>query len=729
MKYLLFFLLLLSFTIEKDSEKKIFEIEEFFELIYQTNITKQDSTKLINNLKKILERYVYLDIAKLPPQPSGGHITEVDLIKELSNVNQEERPLYDFYRDVKIIIDKCQDLHLNIDLKREFSSGITLENSLLFFPLILFIADAENKVVASVPNSLFPFEESDSEIFEIITRNQGENIISINGQDPIDYIQNFNGDFRKLKNPHADFLRNQNSFMMTQLLTFPFNKEELTNIKIVYDNKESVELNFKVLFGENLLGEYFEVPKTEGNNNIFKNNIPFLKPKLNIVKAFNNKKLTEVKWDYTFEENNIKCKIDNNNKVNVIFQSTFLVSDLNRGLDFLDRCFNSFYQNSYPIVVIEAMNGGGYVDLADRLISYINLNKTIPLYLSVRYNDQVKENIAPIMYFRKVGTCDAITGKELFKLKPKEDFYGTNDSGEEIKHQRTQIVNLSTLGRRKIYDFRKNAKNIRKPTEIIIFTDGFSYSATSFFIKETQLKGGAIIVGYGGNPKYEENFDASQSPSPVLDTNTLDDKLSKEIKNLGFSFSYPFGESFEKDDYENETDTKIPLEYQVNEIDLRVPIYNGYNDLLYDNFIMMANQIFKMSKSECNPDNKKLLLINEECTFEDIHLHGGYKCSDDGTWSSDCSPSYCDNGYFFDEINEKCIEEEICDKIDKKKNKNYLIISILFLCAFILFLVIFIILSVIGGINKKNYLLIPIVLFLILFAVMLIVYLKSEVYN
>ncbi len=288
MKYLLFFLLLLSFTIEKDSEKKIFEIEEFYELIYQTNITKQDSTKLINNLKKILERYVYLDIAKLPPQPSGGHINEVDLIKELSNVNQEERPLYDFYRDVKIIIDKCQDLHLNIDLNREFSSGITLENSLLLFPLILYIQDAQNKVVVSAPNPLFPFEESDSEIIEIITRNQGEKITSINGQDPIDYIQNFNGDFRKLKNPHADFLRNQNSIMATPLLPFPFKKEELTNIKIVYDNTESVELNFKVLFIKTLLNEYFEVPKTEGNNNIFKYNIPFLKPKLNIIKAFNN---------------------------------------------------------------------------------------------------------------------------------------------------------------------------------------------------------------------------------------------------------------------------------------------------------------------------------------------------------------------------------------------------------------------------------------------------------
>ena len=51
------------------------------------------------------------------------------------------------------------------------------------------------------------------------------------------------------------------------------------------------------------------------------------------------------------------------------------------------------------------------------------------------------------------------------------------------------------------YEFREKAKNIRKPHEIIIFTDGFSYSATSIFIKETQLRGGAIIVGFGGNPE------------------------------------------------------------------------------------------------------------------------------------------------------------------------------------------------------------------------------------
>ena len=40
----------------------------------------------------------------------------------------------------------------------------------------------------------------------------------------------------------------------------------------------------------------------------------------------------------------------------------------------------------------------------------------------------------------------------------------------------------------------------RKPTDIIVFTDGFSYSATSIFIKDLQETGNAIIVGYNGIP-------------------------------------------------------------------------------------------------------------------------------------------------------------------------------------------------------------------------------------
>ena len=59
--------------------------------------------------------------------------------------------------------------------------------------------------------------------------------------------------------------------------------------------------------------------------------------------------------------------------------------------------------------------------------------------------------------------------------------------------------------------------NSKNPTDIIVFTDAYSYSATSSFIKSLQTAGGAILVGYYGNPKIEgiNMFDACQSPSQV----------------------------------------------------------------------------------------------------------------------------------------------------------------------------------------------------------------------
>lgn len=38
------------------------------------------------------------------------------------------------------------------------------------------------------------------------------------------------------------------------------------------------------------------------------------------------------------------------NLVNVIFQNTFMISDINKGYEFLDKCFESFDNNNYPII-------------------------------------------------------------------------------------------------------------------------------------------------------------------------------------------------------------------------------------------------------------------------------------------------------------------------------------------------------------------------------------------
>ena len=68
----------------------------------------------------------------------------------------------------------------------------------------------------------------------------------------------------------------------------------------------------------------------------------------------------------------------------------------------------------------------------------------------------------------------------------------------------------------------------KNSTDILIFTDGFSFSCTSFFIKNLQVSGAGIIVGYQARPDIDKfDFDASQSNSPV---ETFD--ISENVQNL-----------------------------------------------------------------------------------------------------------------------------------------------------------------------------------------------------
>ena len=184
---------------------------------------------------------------------------------------------------------------------------------------------------------------------------------------------------------------------------------------------------------------------------------------------------------------------------------------------------------------------------------------------------------------------------------------------------------------------------------------------------------------------------------------------------------------------DNETNTNIPLEYQTIKSDIRTPIYNEYTDNVYRLFIDQTNIYFNLFKIYCNPPNSKLILINEDCNFSDNHMHGGFECNEDGKWSDKCVPSYCDIGYFLDEIKMECLEEYICPD-DKKnvepeqknksenKNKSYLVVTFISLGLFIAILIIFIILNIIGGFKKKNYLVIPLILFLLLFIIFLLIY-------
>ena len=97
--------------------------------------------------------------------------------------------------------------------------------------------------------------------------------------------------------------------------------------------------------------------------------------------------------------------------------------------------------------------------------------------MSYRYNDDVKINIASKYKSREIETCKIKYGNYFFN-DYKKDYYGN------IQHKRTIISNNIDIDRIDIFDIREKMKNIRKPTDIIIFTDDFPLVQQVFLLNQ-----------------------------------------------------------------------------------------------------------------------------------------------------------------------------------------------------------------------------------------------------
>ena len=226
--------------------------------------------------------------------------------------------------------------------------------------------------------------------------------------------------------------------------------------------------------------------------------------------------------------------------------------------------------------------------------------------------------------------------------------------------------------RKKSDEIRKSLKHKRKPTEIIVFTDGFSFSATSILIKYLQYYGGGIVVGYFGNPKMNTTFDSSLSPSAIIQMGQLaiwNQNFRELVQKYQINLQFAFFQSFTEP-----SNTSIPLEYVVTPVDERMALYENFNESNYDVFINKAKEIFAKYQKKCSKINKNLVLFNSSCTFPEKNLHGGNPCGDDGEWdTSTCVPSYCDNNYIFDKKNQQCLFDN-CTIIESNSFSYFFII-------------------------------------------------------
>ena len=563
------------------------DLGTFFTLTETKKILPEECQKVVDDLKKLLERYVYLDILRNPPQTSDNTFSAKDLISELDSIICSiDKNLYDFHRQIKKIIDGAQDLHLSF----EFNSKHNFQEMTQYYfisPVVFRISEGKIYAIPSRYLSYF-----DSDLKTKIEQNKEKDISLIGRLDPINYITIFHDGFRKLKSKQAQFVNNLYSLELISPNIYPFEESYLSDIIIHYSDDSIIQYSYKVLLPSDNNNKML-VNFINKNFNKFKVNFDLYEiSKQFLIKNGLYQNLSEDKWN-DFDGRKFSCKVDNEKKVNVFYQNTFMTED-NHIYNFLNQCFTLFDGNTYPIIVIESFNNGGSLLIANYLTEYINLNKPNTIYSSYRDNEEVKNYIS-VQHngiFKNLDNCQTENIKNIFN-NGKEIDYEVDSSGNKIKHKITKLFDGSICNRNVFYNFRKKAKNIRKPTEIIIYTDGFSYSATSNFIKETQLRGGAIIVGYNGNPNFKK-FDASQSPSTVVNTinaENYNDIVGKDLEDLGFTLRYTVIESFAFKD-----DIKYPLEFEINEIDERVEIYNRFFDIYYDTFIDEANKIFDKYK-------------------------------------------------------------------------------------------------------------------------------------
>ena len=335
--------------------------------------------------------------------------------------------------------------------------------------------------------------------------------------------------------------------------------------------------------------------------------------------------------------------------------------------------------------MISHLNDGGYVHLSQLFLGIISPLISINMYKGrIRLTDAFKETDDIIYYIEtNLTNSNNCLHTNYHQMQLNRE---TVDYGDNIKQDLSEMFFLNNITiHNRIENLRKKMNYKRKPTEIIIFTDGYSFSAASLFMQYLQRGGGAIIASYLGNPNYIDRndipFDISQSPSPIFTHNLLkifspdnykelleenenyknreDEDEYKETPKDEWEIQMPGIQSFYGPD-----DFQIPLEYEVVLPDEKSGIFVNFDGDNYDKFVSKAKDILKKYKTECNPKNKKLLKISNECDskFPNDYTHGGYECGEDGKWTNKCVASYCDPGYFFHIEKKKCVKD-VCSSI------------------------------------------------------------------
>jgi hypothetical protein len=346
---------------------KILDKEEFYKQQKGNKKGLDYYNNVIDDLKKILNYYVFIDVYKNPPQPSfdDHYFPIVDTFAELENIRSkitEDTNYYDFFRKIREFIDSYKDAHMSYGLNAFPTKYVFL------CPIKLKTIEPENGTIYMTAELAYNDEayfKNGTEVFEVIERNKDVSILSINGQSPFDFMQNFGNKFFNLKNPQATYAFKTHNYLAPFIIYFPFDENEI-NFKVEYSNGDffetelaiaeivndlnddnlfyffndmKIENEFMNYFKSNFENNEYGVPKslyellldfekTKGinQNNINSNNLIYRnKQEFNYENVLNEDE-PKITWDIEYVPGNPKyfqCRVDKENELNVIHLPTF----------------------------------------------------------------------------------------------------------------------------------------------------------------------------------------------------------------------------------------------------------------------------------------------------------------------------------------------------------------------------------------------------------------------
>ena len=141
--------------------------------------------------------------------------------------------------------------------------------------------------------------------------------------------------------------------------------------------------------------------------------------------------------------------------------------------------------NDYKIVIIEDQNPGGYSELCLPFTQYTRPKIAKPTYFSGKSTNIFYTNFFLNDENLNSDTCLTYTEKDDI-LNGKEDKYS-----EDIVHKRTKPIDILNIYEKKIMEEKRRAYlktgKAKKPTETIVFTDDFSFSCSSAYVKGLQI--------------------------------------------------------------------------------------------------------------------------------------------------------------------------------------------------------------------------------------------------